>query len=311
MFKSGYIAIIGRPNAGKSTLLNSIVDTELSIVTPKAQTTRDQVQGILTEPEGQIVFIDTPGIHQARMGGINEHMVSEAKGALDAPDLIWYLIDPSSKLAHETAVIDLLEKAPRTPLILLINKIDEVEKRKWALQVDELEKNVREALIERGILFQATRRISARKKEGTLSLLKESWNFIPVGQAFYPDSEQVSDRPTKFFVAEKIRERLFYLLGDELPYSCAVEIESFNETSQPIRIEATIYVERESQKGIVIGNQGSKIKEIGQGARQEIEKFLGEKIFLGLKVKLLRQWTQNKEGLQKAGYHASSKRRSG
>lgn len=311
MFKSGYIAIIGRPNSGKSTLLNAILQTEVSIVTPKAQTTRDRILGIFTEPEGQIVFVDTPGIHRAREGGINEYMVSEAKEALNSPNVIWYLVDPTSKLEHELAVLELLKNARRTPVILLINKMDEVVKRNSLSLVDELQKVMTEALLERGILLQSTRRISGGFGEGVSDLLKESWGSLPEGQAFYPDPEQVSDRPTRFFVAEKIRARLFYLLGDELPYSCAVEIESFNETSKPIRIEATIYVERESQKGIVIGDQGKKIKEIGQTARHEIEKFLGEKIFLGLKVKLLRQWTQNGEGLRKAGYNPPSKRRSG
>ena len=309
MPKSGYIAIIGRPNAGKSTLLNAVLQTEISIVTPKAQTTRDRILGILTEKPGQIVFIDTPGIHKALQGGINEYMVNQAKEALDAPNLIWYLVDPYSGIEHENTVLDLLEKAPRSPLFLIMNKIDALSKRVTQTEVDALESKITQSMKDRGISYKKTFLLSALKNQGVNPLLEESWNFIPEGVPFYPDPEQVSDRPTRFFVAEKIRERLYYLLGEELPYSCAVEIEAFKENTKPVRIEANIYVERESQKGMVIGSQGKKIKEIGQAARAEIEKFLGEQIFLGLKVKVLPHWTDNAEGLRKIGYSVPQKKK--
>jgi GTP-binding protein Era len=306
MNKAGYIAIIGRPNSGKSTLLNAVLQTQISIVTPKAQTTRDRIFGIFTEPQGQIVFIDTPGIHRARPGGLNQYMVEEAKEALDSPNLIWYLVDPFSELQHEEAVLQLLEKAPQAPLMLLMNKMDLAQKKNCPkLQLEEIEKfekSIIQALEQKGFPPKEVFRISGLSKNGMKELLEDSWAIMPEGMPFYPDPEQVSDRPTRYFVSEKIRERLFYSLGEELPYSCAVEIESFQENAKPVRIEAVIYVERDSQKGMVIGQGGKKIKEIGQSARMEIEKFLGEKIFLGLKVKLLEHWTQNVEGMKKIGY---------
>jgi len=305
MNKSGYIAIIGRPNSGKSTLLNAVLQTQISIVTPKAQTTRDKIFGIFTEPQGQIIFIDTPGIHRARQGGLNQYMVEEAQEALDSPNLIWYLVDPFSELKHEQAVFSILEKASPAPLILIMNKVDLVQKKNSSLQrghLEVFEKSISQELGKRGFQPWRTFNISGLTQKGLKELLEISWEAMPNGMPFYPDSEQVSDRPIRYFVSEKIRERLFYLLGEELPYSCAVEIDSFKEDVKLVRIEAVIYVERESQKGMVIGEGGKKIKEIGQSARLEIEKFLGQKIFLGLKVKLLQHWTQNLEGLKKTGY---------
>ena len=313
MLKAGYIAIIGRPNAGKSTLLNKILDTQLSIVTPKAQTTRNKILGIYTETQGQVVFMDTPGIHRAKEGGINHFMVNEAKIALESPNLIWYLVDPKSGLEHEEDVLELL-KQTSAPLFLLINKIDQVMNEPSprypnkfrpgfaASSIDKLEQSIKDACLKREIKITNTHRISGLSGAGLPELLKESWELMPEGPFFYPDTEQVSDRPTRFFVAEKIREQLYHLLGDEVPYSCAIEIETFNENTKPVRIEAVIHVERDSQKGMVIGNGGHKIKEIGQAARHEIEEFLGEKIFLGLKVKLLKEWSRNSENLRKMGY---------
>lgn len=302
--KAGFIAIIGRPNSGKSTLLNTVLKSEISIVTPKAQTTRDQVLGILTEEkQGQIVFIDTPGIHRAREGGLNQYMVRQASLALEAPHIVWYLVDPASGIDHEQAVIELLERARlEVPLFLLINKTDTPESWIPLSTREKLENAITAALTAKGIKLTKTFRISALKGTGIEDLLAESWNLIPENPPYYPDPDQLSDRPTRFFVAEKIREQLFHCLGEELPYACAVEITQFKEDSVPPRIEATIHVERDSQKGMVIGDRGHKIKEIGQAARQEIEKFLGQKIFLGLKVNLLKNWSKDAETLRKMGY---------
>jgi len=307
--QAGFIAIVGRPNSGKSTLLNAVLRAQISIVTPKAQTTRDRILGILTEEKGQIVFIDTPGIHRAREGGINYYMVNEAKEALDSPNLVWYVVDPSSALEHENAVLELLERA-KAPVFLLINKMDWVGKKIPLEVIERLEQSLVQNMSERGIQLKSTRRISGLSQAGLKELLEESWPHVPEGPAFYPDPEQISDRPTRFFVAEKIRERLYYLLGDEVPYSCAIEIERFDEKSKPPRIEAIIHVERDSQKGIVIGQGGKKIKDIGQSARQEIEAFLGEKIFLGLKVKVLKDWSKNAEDLRRIGYDVPGRRKS-
>jgi GTP-binding protein Era len=244
--KAGFIAMIGRPNVGKSTLLNSLLGTEISIVTPKAQTTRDRVLGIFTEKQGQIVFVDTPGIHRAKHGGLNHYMVNEAREALDSPNLVWYLVDPSSGAEHEAAVFELLEKSD-SPVILLMNKMDWAERKIPAERIDQLETSVVEAMKARGIQLKSVHRISGLSGKGVKEILAESWDAMPEGELFYPDPDQVSDRPTRFFVAEKIRERLFFLLGEEVPYSCAIEIEKFDEKSTPPRIEAIIYVERDSQ----------------------------------------------------------------
>lgn len=318
--KSGYVAIIGRPNAGKSTLLNAILDTELSIVSPKAQTTRERVQGIYSEERGQIVFVDTPGIHQAKEGGINEYMVQEARQSLDAPDVIWYLVDPNSKIEAELAVINLLEKfhwkhaksdptmdstlAEKTtqsaPVMLVFSKSDQPGAKD---RVSTLRYQIFDELESRGIQAKPQDfEVSGLKKKSITHLLGVTFATLPEGQPFYPDDTQMSDRPMKFFAAEKVRQQLFSCLGEELPYSCAVEVTRYSEDVIPVRIEATIHVERESQKGMVIGKGGLKIKEIGQQARAEIEKMVGQKIFLGLQVNFLKDWSKDKKQLKRMGY---------
>lgn len=304
--KSGFVAIAGRPNSGKSTLLNALLKTKISIVTPKAQTTRERVHGILTVKEGQIVFIDTPGIHNAKIGGINEFMMSEVHAALDAPDLIWYIVDPSSALKHEAVVIDLIART-KAPFILILNKND------LKRSINELPAIERELMKEfelRGINPVAVLKISAFKKRGLTELMQVTWKQLPVGPFHFADEDQLSDRPTRYFVSEKIREQLFLQLGEELPYSCAIQIEKFAEDTKPPRIEAVIHVERDSQKGMVIGAGGRKIKEIGTAARGEIEEFLGGKVFLGLNVKVLKDWSKNAESLKQLGYDLPRKKTS-
>jgi GTP-binding protein Era len=303
MQKSGFVAIIGRPNAGKSTLLNRLLGTSLSIVTPKAQTTRERVLGILTTPEqGQIVFMDTPGIHRAKEGGINAYMMQEARVALDGPSVIWYLVDPTSALKHETVVLELLAKI-KSPVIILMNKSD------LKRDVSLFKEDLRLFAQENEVALKEIIEISALEGIGVDRLLSQTWEMIPEGPFYYPDTEQLSDRPMRFFVAEKVREQLLLQLGDELPYCCAVEIESFEENTKPIRIDATIHVERESQKGMVIGKGGAKIKTIGQAARGEIESLVGSQIFLGLKVKLLKDWSKDARSLKRLGYVISERGR--
>ncbi len=299
MKRSGFVVIAGRPNAGKSTLMNRIVGSELSIVTPKAQTTRERVLGILTEKKiGQMVFIDTPGIHRAKEGGINAYMMSEVKEALEGTHLVWYLVDPNSKLTAETVVLDLLAAMSGSKIFLLMNKCD----LKFA-NGELLLPLVLKAAEERGVVFEQILHVSAYKGRGIAELLAASWPMLPEGPFHYPDLEQVSDRPLRFFAAEKIREQLLLNLGEELPYSCAVELVKFDEAVKPLRIEAIIHVERDSQKGMVVGKGGLKIKDIGMNARKSIESFLGEKIFLGLQVKVLEDWSKNADALERLGYH--------
>lgn len=298
--KSGLVAIAGRPNSGKSTLINRIMGSKISIVSPKAQTTRERVLGILTEPDlGQILFVDTPGIHKARPGGINDYMVKEAKQALEGPSAIWYLVDPTSKIQVENAVLEIL-KSTSAPVWVLLNKIDLISG-KIPLWINDLTNEMKEL----GINLIEVLSISALEGTGVAGLLKKTWNVMPEGELHFSDPDQISDRPMRYFAAERIREQLLAHLGDELPYSCAVQIEKFDETCKPPRIEALVWVERESQKPMVIGKGGSKIKQIGTDARADLETFMGQKIFLGLRVKVLKDWTKNQENLKNLGYSIS------
>lgn len=299
--RAGFVAIAGRPNAGKSTLLNRVVGGEVSIVTPKAQTTRERVLGIYTEGDGQIVFVDTPGVHRAREGGINHYMVEEARGALEDVSAVWYLVEPRTEIEHEEVVLELLRKA-KAPIILVMNKADLCARPPLSERREELVAQVTEAAAAHGIQFAQVAWVSARSGEGVKELLQTTWKNIPESPFYYEDPDQLSDRPVRYFVAEKVREQLLLRLGDEVPYSCAVEIESFDEKAQPPRIEAIIHVERESQKGIVIGAKAAKIKEIGQAARERIEDFLGGRVHLGLRVKVLSEWSRDPHRLERLGY---------
>lgn len=310
MRKSGFVAIAGRPNAGKSTLLNRILGSSLSIVTPKAQTTRERTLGILTEEQGQIVFVDTPGIHRAKPGGINEFMVEEARSALEAPTVVWYMIDPRSELKHEEAVIELLAKQAGKDsgkVFLVMNKCDGPNRPAKA-NIDGFFAAIKGALKAHGIDVAYQAWISALKGDGVDELLSKTWEQIPEGPLYFPDEDQLSDRPMRFFVAEKIREQLLLQLGEEIPYSCAVEITSFQESLPVPRIESIIYVERDSQKGMVVGQGGVKIKGIGSVARGQIEKLMGQKVFLGLQVKVLKDWSRDPEALRRLGYNIPRER---
>ncbi len=293
--KVAVVALVGRPNAGKSTLLNAILGEQISIVTPKAQTTRDQIRGIHNTPEGQLVFVDTPGIHEARPGGFNEKMMKQVTEALSDPDLIVYLIDPSSGAAHEEKVRSLIQTT-RVPVIPVLTKCDlpYADEKVW------LEEWANTWRAERSTL-QPLHRMSARENTGVQELLTKLYALAPLGHPLFDDEDQLTDRSVRFLSSELIRKQLFMCLGDEVPYSTAVEIDSFKEDQKPVRIEATIFVERDSQKGMVIGAGGKKIKEIGSKARAEIETLMQENVFLGLRVKVLEDWTKAKKISQGRG----------
>jgi GTP-binding protein Era len=300
--RAGFVAICGRPNAGKSTLLNAVLESEVSIVSPKAQTTRERVLGILSSKNRQLVFVDTPGIHKAKPGGINEYMVREASQALEDVSVVWYLIDPESELKHEEVVLEILSRA-KAPVFLILNKADLLKNDADSVAArDEAVDELKKKAAEKGISIERFFVVSAKKKLLLSPLLKATEEKLPESPFYYDDIDQISDRPTRFFVGEKVREQLLACLGEEVPYSCAVEIEKFDEKAKPWRIEAVIHVERDSQKGIVIGQGAKKIKEIGTKARASIEKFLGEKVFLGLKVKVLPEWTRDRSRLERLGY---------
>lgn len=288
--KAAHVAIVGRPNVGKSTLLNRVIGSKLSIVTPKAQTTRDRVLGILTEERGQIVFVDTPGIHNAKPGGINEYMVRQAEEALEGVDAVWYLIDPLSGFKYEGLVMDRIKRA-NAPVFVLFNKFD-------LKTASPLFKEQIAAALPGAKMLE----ISARLGTNVEELLELTWAVAPAGEFSYPDEEQLSDRPMRFFAAEKIREQLLRQLGEELPYCCAIEIEKFEEDTKPVRIEAIIHVERDSQKGMVIGAKGAKIKAIGTEARGTLEKLIGGPVFLGLRVNVLKDWSRDEVTLKRLGY---------
>jgi GTP-binding protein Era len=307
--KSGLVVLLGRPNVGKSTFLNKVLKEQISIVTPKAQTTRDQVRGIVSDERGQIVFIDTPGVHRAREGGINDYMIQEVRRALDGPDLVLYLIDPMSHWEAESLCLDQLKLAD-SKVIVVVNKVD--FKKKYPGKFEWLEKwvsDIKMVLQSTQCQFLKVVEISAERNRGVKELVDEIFEILPEGPPLYDDPETLTDRSMRFVVAELVRKQLFLNLGDEIPYSCAVEVLSFKENVKPVHISAMIYVERESQKGMVIGAQGKKIKEIGTAARIEIEKLLGCKIFLELRVKVLNDWTSEASQMKSLGYDLEIKRK--
>jgi GTPase len=293
----GMIVIAGRPNVGKSTLVNRIVGEAVSIVTPKAQTTRQSIRGVLTEERGQLVFIDTPGLHRAKVGGINETMIDAVRLALEDPDAVIYMVDPASEPKHEEPVREVLVKVS-APLVLCVNKTDLRSPPAWTAEW------AKKISVDRGEYRRTTPllHISAETGDGVGQLLGTLFEFAKPGPFLYGDEDQWTDQTVRQITTELIRKQLMMCLGDEIPYSTAVEIDEFNEREKPVQIHCTIYCERDSQKGMIIGAGGKKIKEIGASARPEIEKLVGEKVFLGLRVKVAPEWTKNANQLKRFGY---------
>ncbi len=289
-FKAGYVTIIGAPNAGKSTLLNTIMGQKLSIVTPKAQTTRKNILSILNLPGKQIVFQDTPGIIKPSYK-LQEIMMEYLSAAVEDADIVVYLVDATA-IKPEKNISYTPEKLNK-PVILVLNKIDLLDK-KELLPIMQM--------FSRLYNWDAVIPVSALKKDGTDILLTTLTELLPINPPYYPE-EYITDLPEKFFVAEIIREKIFHYLSDELPYSTHVEVEQFKERERgKYFIQATIYVERKSQKIIVIGKQGSMIKRIGYAARVDIEKFLDQKIYLELFVKIFADWRKKDGKLKTLGY---------
>lgn len=291
-FKAGYVALIGRPNVGKSTLMNALLGQKLSIVTPKPQTTRHRVLGILSGKEYQIIFLDTPGLLIPRYK-LQETMVKAARGAIEEADVLLFMIEPEDKIseANRSILSDLLQA--KKPTILTINKIDLFEKDKLLPIIERYSKN---------FSLTAIIPISALKADGLDKLKQLLIDNLPVGFPFYPP-HTITDQPERFFVAEIIREKIFQKYGEEIPYSTTVTIEEFKERDQgKDYIRAVIYVERDSQKGIIIGKQGVALKRVGQIAREEIELFLGRAVYLELYVKVKEKWRQREGVLRELGY---------
>jgi len=291
--KSGYISIIGAPNVGKSTLLNLLVGERLAIVTYKPQTTRNKILGIRTEDQAQMIFLDTPGIHQSKIR-LNQRMVKRALEAISDSDLVLFMTDATRPFQpDEEYIIPVLQKT-KCPVILLINKIDLVPKDILLPIMDQYNSRLNPADI-----FP----ICARKGENMAELIPKIIHYLPAGHHYYPD-DTLTDRSTRFIVAEMIREKVIRQTMQELPYSTAVTIESFEENTPNgiIRISAIIFVERESQKGILIGKGGGMLKQIGQAARLDIEQYLDSKVFLKLWVKVNKDWPDKERSLDEFGY---------
>jgi GTP-binding protein Era len=290
-FRSGYVSIIGRPNVGKSTLLNSILGEKVAIVTSKPQTTRNRIIGIKTLPEAQIIFIDTPGIHKPRHR-LGETMVKTAMEALNEVDIVLFMVEPHEPEKGDRIIIESLKKVS-SPVFLLINKIDTVKKSELLPIIDYFKDLYP---------FKEIIPISALKQDGISLLIKRICNYLPYGPKYYPD-DLITDQFERFMVAEIIREKVIEMTEEEVPYSVAVEIAEWKERDNGlISISSNIYVERDGQKGIIIGKRGDMLKSIGSSARIDIERLLNTKIFLELWVKVKKDWRNDREILMELGY---------
>jgi GTPase len=291
-FRSGFVAIIGRPNAGKSTLINQLVGQKIAIVTSKPQTTRNRIQGIVTQKRGQLVLIDTPGLH-APDSALGRQMMHEVAAAVEGIDVLLLIVDASHVSDFTDAM--LIEKAQpfRGKTILVLNKVDVVPKPKLLPLIDRFSKEFD---------FAAIVPVSALKGAGCNTLLDEILRHLPEGQPYFPE-DQVTDQPERFLAAEIVREKAIRALHHELPYAVAVFVDKFEETPGLVRVEATLNVERDTQKKILIGHQGAMLKKIGTEARKELESLFGKKVFLGLFVKVAPDWRENPQRVRELDWH--------
>jgi GTP-binding protein Era len=290
--RSGFVTIIGRPNAGKSTLLNALVGEKLAIVTHKPQTTRTRIQGMVNVPKkkgraaAQIVLVDTPGVHRSETS-LDKKMMQEIRDAVHGCDLILMITDATQSPREDRHVLDLLKNA-ETPVFLLLNKIDRIQKDKLLAVIEQFR-----AMHE----FKEIIPISALKKDGLEELLQAVVKALPEGPEYFP-KDQITDQPARFMAAEIIREQVLFETEKEVPYAATVVIENFEEGEKLTRIAAVIYVEREGQKAIVIGKGGAMLKKIGTAARLHMEKMLGMKVFLELFVKVQPNWRESREFIE-------------
>jgi GTP-binding protein Era len=291
-YRSGFVAILGRPNAGKSTLVNRLVGQKIAIVTSKPQTTRNRIQGILTKPEGQIVFIDTPGVHEAD-SALGRQMMQEVAAALEGIDLLVLMVDASGMHPHADELLFEKAKRFRGKTILALNKVDRLPKPKLLPLI---------AAFSKAFEFSAIVPISALKGAGCDELLEEIMKQLPEGAPHLPE-DQVTDQPERFLAAEIIREKAMQVMYHEVPYALAVVVEKFEETPKLLRIEAVMNVERDSQKKILIGHKGEVLKKIGTEARKELEALLGSKIYLGLFVKVVPDWRESPQKVRELDWH--------
>lgn len=291
-YKSGFAALIGRPNVGKSTLMNCLIGQKIAITSNKPQTTRNRIQTVLTCKEGQIVFVDTPGIHKAK-NRLGDYMVNVAKRSLKEVDVILWLVEPSDYIGTgEQHIIEQLRKI-NTPVILVMNKIDMVKREELLRFIDAYRREMD---------FAEIVPVSALKNDNTQELVKCIMQYLPYGPAFY-DEDTITDQPQRQIVAELIREKALRCLEEEIPHGIAVTIEKMKWRGRIVDIEATIICEKESHKGIIIGKQGAMLKKIGSNARRDIEELLESKVNLQLWVKVKKDWRDSDFLLKNFGYN--------
>ena len=291
--KSGFVTLIGRPNVGKSTLMNHLIGQKIAITSDKPQTTRNRIQTVYTDERGQVIFLDTPGIHKAK-NKLGEYMVKVAKDTLSEVDVILWLVEPTTFIGGgEQHIVEQLEKIT-TPVILVINKIDTVKKEEIMAAIEAYQKKLN---------FAEIIPVSAKKKQNTDRLMELVFKYLPYGPMYY-DEDTVTDQPERQIAAELIREKALRLLGEEVPHGIAVTIEKMRERpdGSMVDIEATIVCERDSHKGIIIGKQGAMLKKIGTKAREEIERLFEYKVNLKLWVKVKKDWRDSDILMKNYGY---------
>ena len=285
-YKSGFVSVIGRPNVGKSTLINSLIGQKIAIMSDKPQTTRNKILCVLTQDDAQILFIDTPGIHKPKHK-LGEYMVKAAENTLKEVDVILYVVDATENIgAGELYIMERLQST-QAPVILVVNKVDQINKQQVLPVISRYSDKLN---------FVGAIPISAKEKTNLDQLVEEIKKYLEEGPQYYP-SDMITDQPERLVIGELIREKALHLTKEEIPHAIAVDIEEISKrNNDDLYIRATIYVERESQKGIVIGAKGSLLKEIGQLARADIENLLGSKVYIDLWVKVKKDW-RNRDGI--------------
>jgi GTPase len=291
-YRAGHVAVIGRPNVGKSTLINALVGTKVSIVSSKPQTTRHRLLGIASFDHGQLVLVDTPGIHLKQARAMNRYMNRAARGAIEGIDVALLVIEAGRWTEDDAEAYSVLSAA-NVPRVLVINKVDKLREKEQLLPfIEEITK---------GRDFASVHPISAQKRKGVDALANSLIGLMPVSEPIF-DSDEITDKSVRFMVAEMVREQVMRQLGEELPYATTVEIESYEQEETLTRIGAVIWVEREGQKAIVIGKGGARLKQIGQYARQNMERLLDQKVFLELWCRVREGWSDDEAALRRFGY---------
>ncbi len=290
-FKSGFVTVVGRPNVGKSTLINHLIGEKISITSPRPQTTRNSIKAIYTAERGQIIFVDTPGIYKTK-NDLDRYMVNEAYKSLDGIDIIILMLEATKNYKKTDRVIYNQIKNSDQPFLIVLNKIDRIKKTKLPRVINDYQMKIEEEIIP----------ISSKTGRNVKTLLDEIFKHLPEGPQYFPE-DMITDQIEQFIIAEMIREKMFYLLREEIPFGIAVLIEEMEERNENVMyIRSNIYVEKKSHKGILIGKNGKMLKKIGVRARKDIEKLLQQKVYLDLWVKVEKDWRDNKALLRRMGY---------